>query len=76
VHCITQIKPEEIIEAFARIVNFSKYARKFGGFPTLRNIKPISGSNLLADFKRQKSFLEVDPQAEFAGIFDFIRGDF
>jgi len=73
-HCITQIKPEEIIEAFARIVNFSKYARKFGGFPALRNIKPISGSNLMADFKRQKSFSELDYQAKFAYNFDFMKG--
>jgi len=73
-HCITQIKPEEIVEAYAQMVNFLKHAKKFGGFPTLRNFKPISGSNVLNKFKRQKNFSEVDYQAKFAGNFDFVKG--
>ena len=73
-HCITQIVPEEIVEAYAEMVNFIKNAKKFGGFPSLRNIKPITSADTLANFKRQKSFSEIDYKAAFAVQFNFVKG--
>jgi len=55
-HCITQIEPQEIVQAFDKMLNFIKTAKKFGGFPVLQNIKPVTASNTLAKFKRQKGF--------------------
>jgi|GEM_PF-370315 len=73
-HCITQIKPEEVIAACKKMTDFIKTAKKIGGFPVLKKIKPISGAKTLADFKRNKNFADVELEIIFAGNFNFVKG--
>ena len=55
-HCINQIEPQEIVNAYEKMVDFIRTAKKVGGFPILQNLKSIVASNTLNKFKRQKNF--------------------
>lgn len=71
-HCITQIKPEEIVDAYNKMLEFIKTAKKIGGFSVMRNIKPISATHTVADFKRQKNLPANQMDAQFRGQLNFV----